>query len=60
MSEVCCAAPSPPPRRNGLRTACSSALAIDRLLTRYAPHSALIRSQGVPQTFSVYSLKNCR
>ena len=29
-------------------------------LMRWAPHSALIWSQGTPQTFSVYDLKKVR
>ena len=38
----------------------STARVSERPLMRCAPHSALISAQGVPQTFSVYDLKNVR
>src|ERR1700683_3791420 len=41
-------------------TKCVIALVMDSPLIRCAPHSALIRSHGTPQTFSVYDLKNNR
>ena len=46
-----------PPLNTFLR-AWSSVDQTERPLMRWAPHSALIRSHGTPQTFSVYDLKN--
>ncbi len=44
---------SPPLPLNTFRKACISVDQTERPLMRWAPHSALIRLHGTPQTFSV-------